>query len=217
MQKRGMFVFLIILMLSVIVLGVLARNQMVNSITKNQKYIDEYVKQYDGDFVYSYSETLENGTKRFYYKSEQYPDFVLTIDYSVSGSSASLSDNYETIVMQQKVVSYWKEFFGEQALVSITNCSDLNILTTIDDTLSYNAFDIVVGLMISDDIDDKIDAYVLRLQDAKIDCSIYFYHLNSEDYKEYSNTGFDVSVDKFENYTMFIIRNGKIDTKIQYE
>ena len=204
-------------MFGVIAMGVIARNQMVNTVSKNQKYIDAYVKKYDGDFVYSHSETLENGVKRFYYKSNKFPDFVLTIDYDVGGDGTTLTDNYSTLTMQQQVLNYWKDFFGEDALVSITNCQELNILSTIDETLSYNDFEFVVGFVISDDIDEKIDICISQLQEQKVDCSVYFYYLSPAHFAEYAKNGMEISVDKFENYTMVIIRNGELDTKIKYQ
>ena len=217
MQRKGVYIFLLVLMLGIIGISIVARNQMLNTVSSNKKYIDEYVSQYDGNFIYEYSETLSDGSKQFYYKSEQYPDFVLVVNSKINGDGNTVTDNYKSLSMQQQVLDYWKDFFGENVLLSVNNCENLNILSTIDETISYNSFELNVGLPNNSDIVSVIENYIVELQQEKIDCSVYFYYLNEKDYNEYATFGFDINVDRFDNYTMVIIRNGEVDTKIQYQ
>ena len=82
--------------------------------------------------------------------------------------------------------------------------------------IDYNYFNIAVGILENEDIENQIVDYKTKLTQNKIDCNIYFYYLTQEQYEKYKDQ-FVVVDAGFVNYQMCIVENGKITTEIRYE
>ena len=216
MRNKAIFITLIVFMIGAIVLGVVAKNKMLDTVAQNKAYVDKYVENLDDSFVFRNEETVSETEKRFYYTSLKYPSFTLIVTSNTSGEGYVITDNYSSLNMNFQIFEYFKNFFGEDVLVNIMNLGELNVLPTIEEAIDYNSFNIAVGILENEDIENQIADYKTKLTQNKIDCNIYFYYLTQEQYDRYEEQ-FVVVDAGFVNYQMCIVENGKITTEIKYE
>ena len=216
MKNKAIFITLIVFMIGAIVLGVVAKNKMLDTVAQNKAYVDKYVENLDDSFVFRNEETISETEKKFYYTSPKYPSFTLVVTSNTSGEGYVITDNYSSLNMNFQIFEYFKNFFGEDVLVNIMNLGELNVLPTIEEAIDYNYFNIAVGILENEDIENQIAGYKTKLTQNKIDCNIYFYYLTQEQYDRYTEQ-FVVVDAGFVNYQMCIVENGKITTEIRYE
>lgn len=216
MKNKAIFITLIVFMIGAIVLGVVAKNKMLDTVAQNKAYVDKYVENLDDSFVFRNEEVVSETEKRFYYTSPKYPSFTLMVTSNTSGEGYVITDNYSSLNMNFQIFEYFKNFFGEDVLVNIMNLGELNVLPTIEEAIDYNYFNIVVGILENEDIEKQITDYKTKLTQNKIDCNVYFYYLTQEQYDRYKEQ-FVVVDAGFVNYQMCIVENGKITTEIRYE
>mgnify|MGYP006874751137 CR=1 FL=1 len=53
-------------MIGAIVLGVVTKNKMLDTVAKNKAYVDKYVENLDDSFVFKNEETISETEKKFY-------------------------------------------------------------------------------------------------------------------------------------------------------
>lgn len=216
MNKKGIFIVLLIAMLGTIVLGCLCENKMEESVMTNKKYIDNYVQEIDDSFIYVKKES--NGDDySFYYKSDKYKNFVLVVEAKKEDGNYVITNNYKSLEKQKLLIEEIEKIVGEDKILSILNSEELNILETVEEGLEYNTFKMNIGLKNTEDIETEIANLKQKIVDANMNCSIYFYHLNEEQFEIYSKQGIEDVEQGFENYEMVIIENGKIVTEIKYK
>jgi hypothetical protein len=215
-KNKFVFVVLVIFMLGAIVLGVLAKNHMVEMVSENRTFVDKYVANIDSSFVYEREEDNGDGTKSFYYTSSKYTTFVLVVCVKSNNGEYQLSDNFHSLTIQTEATKHLQSLVGEDKIFAITNSEELNVLPTVEEALLYNKFDCNVGILESEYDIDNLNRLKQILIDNKINCNVYFYCLTPAQFKEYSAGNFTV-VENFKTYTMVIIENQKVVTEIVYE
>ena len=72
MKNKAIFITLIVFMIGAIVLGVVAKNKMLDTVAQNKAYVDKYVENLDDSFVFKNEETISETEKKFYYTSPKY-------------------------------------------------------------------------------------------------------------------------------------------------
>lgn len=216
LKSKAIFITLIVFMIGVIVLGIVAENQMLDAVSKNKKYVDKYVSNIDETFVYKGEETVDDNVKLFYYTSQKYPSFTLIVTADTTEKTYRLTDNFASLNMYTEIQEYFENYFGENSLVKISNVANLNILSTVEESISYNVFNMMVGIVQNENTDADVEQYKDKLVADKIDCNIYFYYLTQEQFDKYKDE-FSVTDNGFLNYQMYIIENGQITTEIKYE
>ena len=216
MKHKSLFVVLVFVMLGAIAFGIIAENRMISSVSKNKEYIDEYVAKIDKSFVFQSEEVVDKSHKKFYYVSEKYPSFTLTVEVKTVDGDAKITDNYSSLQSREGIVKQFEEMFGQNVIVQVRNSEDLNSLPTIEEMLLYNNFNLSVGIDEAEYSEEKIEDYKKILLDKKIDCTVYFYSLPTEQVKR-GFPAIDGEAFDFNTYIMFIIENNNVVTKISYD
>ncbi len=216
MKHKALFVALIFVMIGAIAFGIIAENRMVSSVSKNKEYIDEYVAKIDKSFVFQSEEAVDKSHKRFYYVSEKYPSFTLTVEVNTVDGDAKITDNYSSLQSREGITQQFEQMFGDGVIVQVRNSENLNSLPTVEETLLYNNFNLSVGIDESQYSKEKVAVYKEILLNKKIDCTVYFYSLTTKQMQE----GFpavDGEAFDFNTYIMFIIENNNVVTEICYD
>lgn len=218
MKRIWLFAVLILFMVGTVILGICAKEKALDVAKTSKEYIDNYVvTEIDDSFTYEKHEKVNGDEYYFYYTSDKYDDFTLLVKVSKVNGEYEISNNYSTIESQDNIKKEIEKICNRECIVEITNINELNFLSDIKEMISYNSFNMNIGLLNNNNIDAEIETIKNDFIKNNINCNIYFYHLSKEQYEKYKKTGMAEMNLGFENYTMMIIENGKVTTKIKYE
>ena len=218
MKRIWLFAVLILFMVGTVILGICAKEKALDVAKTSKEYIDNYVvTEIDDSFTYEKHEKVNGEEYYFYYTSDKYDDFTLLVKVSKVNGEYEISNNYSTIESQDNIKKEIEKICNRECIVEITNINELNFLSDIKEMISYNSFNMNIGLLNNNNIDAEIETIKNDFIKNNINCNIYFYHLSKEQYEKYKKTGMAEMNLGFENYTMMIIENGKVTTKIKYE
>ena len=218
MKRIWLFAVLILFMVGTVILGICAKEKALDVAKTSKEYIDIYVvTEIDDSFTYEKHEKVNGDEYYFYYTSDKYDDFTLLVKVSKANGEYEISNNYSTIESQDNIKKEIEKICNRECIVEITNINELNFLSDIKEMISYNSFNMNIGLLNNNNIDAEIETIKNDFIKNNINCNIYFYHLSKEQYEKYKKTGMAEMNLGFENYTMMIIENGKVTTKIKYE
>ena len=218
MKRIWLFAVLILFMVGTVILGICAKEKALDVAKTSKEYIDNYVvTEIDDSFTYEKHEKVNGDEYYFYYTSDKYDDFTLLVKVSKVNGEYEISNNYSTIESQDNIKKEIEKICNRECIVEITNINELNFLSDIKEMISYNSFNMNIGLLNNNNIDAEIETVRNDFIKNNINCNIYFYHLSKEQYEKYKKTGMAEMNLGFENYTMMIIENGKVTTKIKYE
>lgn len=218
MKRIWLFAVLILFMVGTVILGICAKEKALDVAKTSKEYIGNYVvTEIDDSFTYEKHEKVNGDEYYFYYTSDKYDDFTLLVKVSKVNGEYEISNNYSTIESQDNIKKEIEKICNRECIVEITNINELNFLSDIKEMISYNSFNMNIGLLNNNNIDAEIETIKNDFIKNNINCNIYFYHLSKEQYEKYKKTGMAEMNLGFENYTMMIIENGKVTTKIKYE
>ena len=218
MKRIWLFAVLILFMVGTVILGICAKEKALDVAKTSKEYIDNYVvTEIDDSFTYEKHEKVNGDEYYFYYTSDKYDDFTLLVKVSKVNGEYEISNNYSTIESQDNIKKEIEKICNRECIVEITNINELNFLSDIKEMISYNSFNMNIGLLNNNNIDAEIETIKNDFIKNNINCNIYFYHLSKEQYEKYKKTGMAEMNLGFENYTMMIIENGKVTTKKKYE
>lgn len=223
MRRNVVFVVFLFIMVGIIIFCCLFNGQIVGKVKTSKEYIDNYVKTNVGEnFTYISDKKTDDGYY-FYYMTKDNPDFTLVVsvkrvnrDYEIT-NNYSEKNNEDRINGQNGIQNEFKKILGEDKIITICNLAELNLFENAEETLSYNNFELNIGIKQNENILAEIEKMKDVFVKKEINCNVYFYYLSEEQYDKYKQSGM-YSVDfGFENYLMMIIENGKIITEIKYE